>query len=481
MKKLLILLALLSLPAIASGQSTVISGVVADSSSQTWNNGTFQFQFIPANPQAPPNWTGGAFNFNQTITGVMDGSGNYSQSLPSNSAITPTGSSWRFTMCSGTNPPSCFTTSITLTTPTQTFNPTPPPPVISPGANNTVYTTSEVGQAGVGAQIYVIGGSLNTCTTASGGFCSSWTAVGNTLPSTAGPHTFFGNNTETSGPLQAAVPIGTNDWGPNIFCVTTGSADAYVAALPVPATALTSGIQVTINPNFTNATTTPTINLSGLGAKNILKNFNGVLVNVVPGDIPAGTLVDLKYDGTEFLLMEPGTTRSAWPCAPQVGLSDLLDATVITTTETLFATACKIPANTLLTNVVIDGQLGIEWTATATVPNSTFKMYLCPSLQTGTPSGCKGIYTSATTPASAGTLSTVLPIMLIGRGAASSTAAINQQIGSGTGANVPAGRNSFGGSITNVTTNADLFLQFSMTFAAGTAGNTYTLRSLVFK
>jgi len=181
------------------------------------------------------------------------------------------------------------------------------------------------------------------------------------------------------------------------------------------------------------------------------------------------------------LLMEPGTTRSAWPCAPQVGLSDLLDATVITTTETLFATACKIPANTLITNVVIDGQLGIEWTATATVPNSTFKMYLCPSLQTGTPSGCKGIYTSATTPASAGTLSTVLPIMLIGRGAASSTAAINQQIGSGTGANVPAGRNSFGGSITNVTTNADLFLQFSMTFAAGTAGNTYTLRSLVFK
>lgn len=330
----------------------------------------------------------------------------------------------------------------------------------------TVSGTPTTGNCASFASAYAVGDSGNPCPV---------------LPGTISAHTFFGNNTASSGPLNAAVPIGTNDLFPNIYCVTTGSADAYVATLPVVATALTAGVVVNISPNFTNATTAPTLAVSGFSAKNILKIIDGTLVNVVPGDIATNANAQLLYDGTEFQLLNPATTRSMWPCAPQVGLSDLLDATVITTTETLFATACKIPAGTLLSGVIVDGQLGIDWTATATIPNSTFKMYLCPTLQTGTPSGCKGIYTSATTAANPGSLSSVLPIMLIGRGAASSTAAINQQIGSGTASNVPSGRNSFGGSITNVTTNADLFLQFSITFAAGTAGNTYTIRSLIFR
>lgn len=299
------------------------------------------------------------------------------------------------------------------------------------------------------------------------------------LPSSAGAHTFLGNNTESSAPLQATIPIGTNDFGPNIFCVTTGSADAYVATLPVPATALTAGIMLTINPNFTNGTTTPTLAVNGLTAKLIMKSFGPQLVNLVPGDIAANVPIDVRYDGTEFVIMgSTATSRSMWPCAPQAGLADTVDNTT-SPTETLFTTVCKIPANTLVAGVMIDAQLGLDWTGTATVPNSTFKAYLCPTQ--GSLTGCKNVYTGTTSPVSAGTFSAVLPIVLIGRGAASATAALSQQSGAGVGANTPFGRNSIAGNLTNVPTNADLFLQFSYAIASNTAGNSATIRSLIFR
>jgi hypothetical protein len=322
------------------------------------------------------------------------------------------------------------------------------------------------------------------------GDCASFSALGvvqdagvggcnSNLPTSAGPHTFLGNNTATSGPLSATVPIGTNDLFPNVYCVTTGSADAYVATLPVVATALTAGVVVNINPNFTNATTAPTLNVSSLGAKNIFKTINGVLVNVVAGDIATGANAQLLYDGTQFQLLNPATVRSMWPCAAQAGLTDTVDGPTTSPTETLFTTVCKIPANTLVAGVVIDGSLGMDWTATATVPNSTIKMYLCPTQASLT--GCHGLFTGTTSAATAGTFSSVLPFIIVGRAAPSSTGTISQQIAVGVGANTPWGRNTFSGNVGNIATNADQYIQISATFAANTAGNSYTIRSLIFR
>lgn len=49
-----------------------------------------------------------------------------------------------------------------------------------------------------------------------------------------------------------------------------------------------------------------TINISSLGAKNIKKKFGGAVYDLSPGDIRNGQLVDLTYDGTQFLILGVG-------------------------------------------------------------------------------------------------------------------------------------------------------------------------------
>lgn len=296
------------------------------------------------------------------------------------------------------------------------------------------------------------------------------------IPATAGAHTFLGNNTSSSGPVSGYIPIGTSDITPNLYCVATGSTNVYVATLTPAATALTAGLTVNMLPNAANTSTAPTVNVNSLGAVTIIKANGQALV---PGDLAPNTVAVLVYDGTNFQLTNPATVLSQWPCAPQAGLSDTVDGPTTSPTETLFTTVCKIPANTLVTNTIIDGQLGLDWTGTAVVPNSTFKMYLCPT--SGSLTGCKGIYTGTTSPVSAGTFSATLPFVIIGRAAAGGSVNISQQIGSGVSANTPFGRNTFSGSIGSIPTNADLYIQFTETFAANTAGNSYTIRSLIFR
>lgn len=79
----------------------------------------------------------------------------------------------------------------------------------------------------------------------------------------------------------------------------TGTADAMVVALsPIP-TALTTGMVVYVKAKYANATTTPTININGLGAKTIVSAVNTALT---AGDIAANQFITLIYDGTNFVL-----------------------------------------------------------------------------------------------------------------------------------------------------------------------------------
>lgn len=146
----------------ANCQSTTVSGAVTDAASQTWNSGTISFRFIPVpNYSGPYSWTGGAFNPNTAFNASLSGTGTYSLSVPSNSAITPTGSSWQVTVCPQATAP-CFSTPAIISGATQTLNVTPTAIQVAPGANNAVYATSEVVGASIGAQIYLIGTGLET-------------------------------------------------------------------------------------------------------------------------------------------------------------------------------------------------------------------------------------------------------------------------------------------------------------------------------
>lgn len=88
---------------------------------------------------------------------------------------------------------------------------------------------------------------------------------------------------------------------------TTGSSNAYVAALSPAVTALTAGLTFTIIPNFTN-TSTATLNLNGLGATAIRRGTGTTVL--IAGDIVSGVPYQLYYNGTYFLII--GQRFSAW-------------------------------------------------------------------------------------------------------------------------------------------------------------------------
>lgn len=106
MKWLLTILALLG---IAYGQTTNVSFTITDSDSQTWNNGSFIVTFVPTpgNP-GPYLYQGVPMTQAQKgpYSGVMNGSGTGTITLPSNNFITPSGTKWQFVIAPNASAPS---------------------------------------------------------------------------------------------------------------------------------------------------------------------------------------------------------------------------------------------------------------------------------------------------------------------------------------------------------------------------------------
>jgi hypothetical protein len=110
-------LLLLLLSGMAAAQSTTVSTTgVVDTDGDTWTNGSYQITFVP-NPTHPsiPSyiWTGGNLIANSVFTGSLNASGQFSVSIPDNTTITPSGSSWRFTICPNASA-GCFSTNIAV-------------------------------------------------------------------------------------------------------------------------------------------------------------------------------------------------------------------------------------------------------------------------------------------------------------------------------------------------------------------------------
>lgn len=104
-----------------------------------------------------------------------------------------------------------------------------------------------------------------------------------------------------------AVPVsGGYSWG---YAADAGSTDAYAVTLsPAPA-AYAAGMLVHFKANTAN-TGNATLNVNSLGAKNILKNHDQTLAD---GDIEAGQIVTVIYDGTQWQMQSPvssGTSGS---------------------------------------------------------------------------------------------------------------------------------------------------------------------------
>lgn len=85
----------------------------------------------------------------------------------------------------------------------------------------------------------------------------------------------------------------------NATLTSAGSADVQTLTYTVAPSAYFTGQKFAFIAGYTNATTTPTLNVNSLGAKTIVKHDGSALV---VGDIVAGDVVNVSYDGTYFRL-----------------------------------------------------------------------------------------------------------------------------------------------------------------------------------
>lgn len=91
------------------------------------------------------------------------------------------------------------------------------------------------------------------------------------------------------------------------YAVTASSSDgvAYTATVP-SITALTSGVSFIMIPGKTSASTTPTLNVNGLGAKNIRRRLSNLATAVQAGYTTTWLAVNrpfrVTYDGTQWIV-----------------------------------------------------------------------------------------------------------------------------------------------------------------------------------
>lgn len=90
------------------------------------------------------------------------------------------------------------------------------------------------------------------------------------------------------------------------YAVVTGTANNYVAALTPALSAYAEGVSFRLKINVDN-TGASTVNVNGLGVKSIKKS-NGSDVNA--GQLKAGSVHTLVYNGTDFILQGEGSDLS---------------------------------------------------------------------------------------------------------------------------------------------------------------------------
>ena len=127
------------------------------------------------------------------------------------------------------------------------------------------------------------------------------------------------NAADTRAVLGAASPVTDN-----LYSFTdSGAADAYVLTADsdnLSLTAYTSNLPLVFTALNTSLTTSPTVNVDGLGVKNI-KDINGA--TLVAGDITGRR--EMNYDGTDFRVTNGLAAAQTLPTGYFSGLSTELD------------------------------------------------------------------------------------------------------------------------------------------------------------
>jgi hypothetical protein len=199
------------------------------------------------------------------------------------------------------------------------------------------------------------------------------------LSTVSQPYAIFLPNAASSGFMRMSAPsnqvgsiygvqaslvgISASDTGPNAYAVDEGTdgTSTYVVNPAQPLVSLTAGAMVAFSPKTNNpaAPGITSVNVSGLGAKPILKLGHTVLVS---GDITADTPAFMLYDGVEWELLNPQLVSSlgqgSWP-----DITDVMGTVTMNNTSSSGTTL-----NSLLSwvnSIGVNGIAGSFTTATA--------------------------------------------------------------------------------------------------------------------
>jgi hypothetical protein len=104
-----------------------------------------------------------------------------------------------------------------------------------------------------------------------------------------------------AGQVTAAQSAEANRQGVHQYAVDGGAANAYAVTLTPAATAYTAGMVVRFKAANAN-TGASTLNVNGLGAKDLRKVVAGAVAALAARDVQVADLVEAVYDGTQFLL-----------------------------------------------------------------------------------------------------------------------------------------------------------------------------------
>lgn len=137
------------------------------------------------------------------------------------------------------------------------------------------------------------------------------------------------------------------------YAVDTGSVNALVAVVPSCPSSYTTGAEFKIKPANNNTTSTPTLNVCGLGAKTIVK-LNGAVL--AAGDMTTSTIADLFYDGTNMELQNPLTNGTG--SVSSIATTAPIGGGPITTTGTITCTTCVTSASSLTSGNLMTGAGG---------------------------------------------------------------------------------------------------------------------------
>lgn len=158
---------------------------------------------------------------------------------------------------------------------------------VGTGATNWVLTRAtdfdQAAEMTAGTLIEVVGGSVNAGTV--------WELT--TTVATVG--------TNSVSFISINITTKIDQSGAQIYAADAGSNDTYVITLSPAPSAYTTGMMINFKANTAN-TGAATLNVNGLGAKTIVKNFSSTLAD---NDILAGQDVQVIYDGTNFQMLSP--------------------------------------------------------------------------------------------------------------------------------------------------------------------------------